>query len=303
MPSLSSYRKLAGIFALLVLSLASVGTRAIEVASSPEEMGMATWRLDQITQDLQKLVHDDIVPGAAFIVLRGGKYVYHGEVGYSDKETMTGFRTNSICRLLSMSKPVAAVAIMKLIEDGKLAMDDPLSKYLPEWKGGERGREGGREGGREVTTENMYCDFYGFIWEPWPSVTGISPDVWMHDNIFKPLGMVDTAFSVPMSKINRYSTSYSAMSNGRLQFIFRPRLDYVSYGPPNFKSLGGGIVSTAKDFARFGQMLLNGGTLDGVTILSSESVDTMWRNYLPASHLPMDLNGWASDVNTGTSLP
>ncbi|KAM3571775.1 hypothetical protein VYU27_006180, partial [Nannochloropsis oceanica] len=134
MPSLSSYRKLAGIFALLVLSLASVGTRAIEVASSPEEMGMATWRLDQITQDLQKLVHDDIVPGAAFIVLRGGKYVYHGEVGYSDKETMTGFRTNSICRLLSMSKPVAAVAIMKLIEDGKLAMDDPLSKYLPEWK-------------------------------------------------------------------------------------------------------------------------------------------------------------------------
>jgi len=65
-------------------------------------------------------------------------------VGYSDKETMTGFRTNSICRLLSMSKPVAAVAIMKLIEDGKLAMDDPLSKYLPEWKGGEGGREGGR---------------------------------------------------------------------------------------------------------------------------------------------------------------
>ena len=55
---------------------------------------------------------------------------------------MTGFRSNSICRLLSMSKPVAAVAIVKLVEEGKLALNDPVSMYLPEWKG----REGGREG-------------------------------------------------------------------------------------------------------------------------------------------------------------
>ncbi|EWM23503.1 beta-lactamase [Nannochloropsis gaditana] len=67
------------------------------------------------------------------------------------------------------------------------------------------------------------------------------------------------------------STSYTVMPSGRLQFIFRPRADFVSYSPPTFKSLGGGIVSTAKDFTRFGQMLLNGGTLDGVRILSPQS--------------------------------
>ncbi|EWM23504.1 Beta-lactamase/transpeptidase-like protein, partial [Nannochloropsis gaditana] len=129
-----------GVLVPLVLALLVACTHAMEVATSPEEMGMSSARLNQITQELQKLVDDGDLPGAAFMVTRGGKYVYHGEVGYADLETMTGFRSNTICRLLSMSKPVGAVAIMKLIEDKKLAFSDPLSKYLPEWAGAEGGR-------------------------------------------------------------------------------------------------------------------------------------------------------------------
>jgi CubicO group peptidase (beta-lactamase class C family) len=69
-------------------------------------------------------------------------------------------------------------------------------------------------------------------------------------NLFDPLNMVDTAFYVPRDKLSRYATSYTTTSSGRLQFVFRPRMDYVSFWAPNFISLGAGIVSTARDYAR-----------------------------------------------------
>jgi CubicO group peptidase (beta-lactamase class C family) len=110
-------------------------------------------------------------------------------------------------------------------------------------------------------------------------------------------------FYVPATKVNRFAAAYTMGPGGSLIPVLRPRIDpFMSYGPPDMIMTGGGMVSTAKDYARFVQMLLNGGSLDGVRVLERESVDLMWRNQLDASLLPMDLNGWKSDPQTGWGL-
>lgn len=68
--------------------------------------------------------------------------------------------------------------------------------------------------------------------------------------MFDPLKMVDTAFYVPSDKLGRYSTTYTKTANNPQQMLFRPRVDYVAYRKPTFTSLGAGIVSTARDYAR-----------------------------------------------------
>jgi CubicO group peptidase (beta-lactamase class C family) len=128
-------------------------------------------------------------------------------------------------------------------------------------------------------------------------------DVFLRQNVFMPLRMVDTDFFVPQAKFSRYMPAYSMNENGMLVPLIRPGWDLLQgYRTPSFVSGGAGIVSTALDYARFAQMLLNGGELDGQRVLKAESVDAMWRNVLPPSLLPINMNGWTSDPNTGWAL-
>ena len=108
----------------------------------------------------------------------------------------------------------------------------------------------------------------------------------LQTKIFKPLGMVDTGFSVPQTKVGRFSAIYRATEAGGLKFSGKPPLaiDNVSF----FPSGGGGLVSTAADYLRFCQMLLNGGELDGVRILKTETVELM---HYP--HQQYHREGWA----------
>ncbi|TFJ80083.1 hypothetical protein NSK_008641 [Nannochloropsis salina CCMP1776] len=131
-------------------------------------------------------------------------------------------------------------------------------------------------------------------------VTGQSPDIWLRQNLFEPLEMYDTDFYVPMDKIGRFAVAYTMTRSNILIPIIRPRMDPIqAFNPPPFISCGSGIVSTLHDYGRFTMMLMNGGVIDGKRILKSETVDMMWRNQLDLSLLPMDLNGWQSDMNTG----
>ncbi len=125
---------------------------------------------------------------------------------------------------------------------------------------------------------SVSMDIQGYIIE---KLTGKSLPEFMQERIFGPLGMKDTGFFVPKEKRGRFGTLYGPGPDGKLVMAGEasgPKADYVSM--PGAASGGGGLVSTASDYARFAQMLLNGGELDGIRILSPSSVELMTSNHL-----------------------
>lgn len=123
---------------------------------------------------------------------------------------------------------------------------------------------------------SLSVDVQGYIVE---KLSGQTLPEFMQQHIFVPLKMVDTAFHVPAEKLGRFAEFYLRDKEGK--FNKHPSDDYTK--PPVFASGGGGLVSTASDYMRFCQMLLNGGELDGQRILSPLSVKLMRTNALPAS--------------------
>jgi CubicO group peptidase (beta-lactamase class C family) len=118
-------------------------------------------------------------------------------------------------------------------------------------------------------------------------VSGIPFDEFLKRRIFEPLGMVDTDFYVPQEKIGRFAANYGPGEEGGLQVIDAPATS--SYAKPTAcPSGGGGLVSTAPDYLRFAQMLLNGGELDGVRLLGRKTVELMTTNHLPDGLHPFE---------------
>jgi len=113
----------------------------------------------------------------------------------------------------------------------------------------------------------------------------------LEERIFKPLGMVDTGFYVPQSKLNRFSAVYEPVAGGGIKVMDAPATsDFLK--PMRFPSGGGGLVSTAPDYLRFAQMLLNRGELDGTRLISPKTVELMTMNHIPASLLPLQIGEW-----------
>lgn len=122
----------------------------------------------------------------------------------------------------------------------------------------------------------------------------------LRTKIFKPLKMRDTAFYVPKEKLSRFATNYGPDSKGGLRVVDHPSTSKYRRAP-KFESGGGGLVSTAADYIRFCQMLLNGGELDGVRILKAETVKQMTRNQLPKAAYPIGF-GLAKRQGVGFGL-
>jgi CubicO group peptidase (beta-lactamase class C family) len=241
-----------------------------------------------------------------------------------------------------MTKPITGVALMTLYEHGHFQLDDPIHRFIPEWrdlKVAERQPDGSKRlvepqrpmsvrdalmhmtglgwgvegplvmdrfleamaivrGGPEGTLQTMIENLADkpLVFHPgthW--LYGLSTDVcgrlvevmsgrrfddYLRAEIFEPLQMRDTAFSVPDAEIGRFAASYGRRRDKTLKLLDDPeRSPYRR--PPSFLSGGGGLVSTTEDYLRFCRMLLNGGELDGVRILGRKTVELMSINHLP----------------------
>jgi CubicO group peptidase (beta-lactamase class C family) len=133
-------------------------------------------------------------------------------------------------------------------------------------------------------------------------VSGVAFDAYLEEQIFQPLGMTDTAFYVPPVKIDRFATNYSPGKDGTgLQVIDAPRSSRYTH-PGRIPSGGGGLVSTAGDYACFAQMLLNGGALDGVRLVSHKSVELMTMNHLPPGVHPFGSPSQGMGLGVGMAI-
>ena len=104
------------------------------VTATPEQVGMSAERLGRITTMLKKEIADGKLPGAVVMVARKGRIIYSDAIGFQDKGANTPMKLDSIFRIYSMTKPLASVAAMMLVEDGVIQLTDPISKFLPAFK-------------------------------------------------------------------------------------------------------------------------------------------------------------------------
>lgn len=128
-------------------------------------------------------------------------------------------------------------------------------------------------------------------------ISGTSLDNFLRQRVFEPLDMVDTGFHVPEDKVDRFADSFRPDGDGLAVGDAAVNSRYLR--PPAFFSGGGGLVSTARDYMRFLQMLLNGGELFGERLLSRESVTAMTRNQLPEAAYPISIGGDREGVGFG----
>lgn len=311
------------------------------------EAGFATDRLARIDQMMQRYVDQNQIAGAVGLVMRDGRIVYERAVGWADKEAGRRMTTDAIFRIASQSKAVTSTAIMILMEEGKLALEDPVSRYIPTFarttvtSQSDTGRVTvpakrpirirdllTHTAGISYGTDPIVAPLYAakglgpaagqgwytadknepicttmerlgtlpFVAQPGAAwvygyntdilgcvverASGIPLDQFIRTRITEPLGMKDTFFFIPPEKRQRLTAVYVADSTGRVHRAQNGPLgqgDYVE-GPRRNFSGGAGLLSTARDYARFLQMLLNGGELDGARILSPKTVDVMTSN-------------------------
>ena len=334
---------LAVLFFILVASI--VGAQTIPQATSPEEVGLSKERLDRIPAWLKDDVDKKVIPGAVVIVVRKGKTAYFEAFGYQDREKNVPMARNSIFRIASMTKPFTALAIMMLVEEGKIQLPIPVSGYLPEFKAMKVGVEKKDPAtgkvelvletpSREMTvqdllrhTSGLTYDFIGkslvkerykevkvsdtdqtnaeqvtklsqlplqyhpgTTWDYSMSysllarivevVSGLEFDTFIDQRIIKPLKLTDTAFWVEGAERQaRIAEPQVDPATGK-----RPPGVFDVTKRPKYRSGGGGMVSTAQDYARFCLMLLYGGTRDGVRLVSPKTIEHMTSNHVPPGY-------------------
>jgi CubicO group peptidase (beta-lactamase class C family) len=328
------------------------------------------------------------LPGLVSLVSRRGE-VHVDVIGTKSAGASDPMRRDTLFRISSMSKPVAAAAAMILVDEGKLKLDEPVDRLLPELANRRvlRRVDGPLDdtvpAERAITVRDLLTMRMGFgiiFGPPPPIVTAAeelklgafgppkpletpAPDEWMRrfatlplmhqpgqkwmyntgievlsvlvaraagkpldaflrERIFQPLGMNDTSFSVPESKLDRLATSYIARDPFHPDAGGFDLYDPVQGGQwsraPAFPSGAAGLVSTADDFLAFGRMMLGRGALGATRILSTASVDAMTTDQLTAEQKALsgfappdywDAHGWglglaivtAPDDLTGTS--
>jgi CubicO group peptidase (beta-lactamase class C family) len=327
-------------FVVSFVALAIAGCASgLRPAGSPESVGISSERLKDVAATFQAGVDKKEIPGAVILIARKGQIAYFEAFGYRDREASAPMTRDAIFRIASMTKPITSIAAMMLVEEGKLKLSDPVSRYLPEFRdvkvGVERKDPSGKvelaleKPQREMTvldlmrhTSGIVYDFTGkslvrnryaelklrdpsldnaqfvarlaqaplqhqpgAVWDYSFSTdvlgriievqSGKTLGQYFEERIFKPLGMIDTAFWVSdPGKQARIAQAQADEKTGK-----RPAMpDRTQKG---LESGGGALVSTASDYARFSQMLLNGGELDGVRLVSRKTIDEMTQNQLP----------------------
>jgi CubicO group peptidase (beta-lactamase class C family) len=317
-------------------------------AAAPEDVGMSKAKLDRIHTVLQQEIDNGKLPGTVVMVARKGKLVYTDAAGFQDKPEGKAMTPASVFRIYSMTKPLAAVGAMMLVEDGRMQLTDPVSKFLPAFKSqqvsvakpdGEFAKLAYTTvpADREMTVQDLFrhtaglaygeitanapvkaaytkaglynpqrdydaraltpAEFVerlaqaplahqpGTVWEyslamdllgrVVEAASGKRLADYLDERLFRPLKMGDTGFWLSADKMARLAQPFATdpTTGNAINLID------VS-APPGNDSAGAGAVSTASDYLRFGQMLLNGGKLDDARILSRTSVALMASDHL-----------------------
>ncbi len=309
--------------------------------AKPEDVGFSAERLGRIDGWLKSQVTSGRLAGLSVMIARQGKVAYFKCEGQRDQARGLPMEADTIVRIYSMTKPVTSVAAMMLFEEGKFLLDDPLSKYLPEFAGqrvmgaGGFGAGGMAPAERDITVHDLFTHTSGLTYhfmmatpvdalyrehkidfqvhegtlaelvtkaaklpllaqpgKAWnysistdvlgrlvEVISGQPFEVFVRERILKPLGMVDTDFHVHEGKADRFAACYVRMPDGTRQLL-DDSVKSRFLKPPTAPSGGGGLVSTAADYMRFCQMLLNKGTLGGVRLLGRKTVEYMTSNHL-----------------------
>jgi CubicO group peptidase (beta-lactamase class C family) len=276
--------------------------------------GMDPARLERIPARMREFVDRGTAAGVVTLVVRHGQVAALSAVGYKDLAEKTPMRADTIFQVMSMTKALTATAIMVLVEEGRLSLIDPVEKFLPSFHGqliGDRkpqrpiairdmmthtsgmGSWAGKKGDyvlwSRTLSENIdECAHSSLLFEPGTNwkysgcgfatlgrivevVSGQTFDGFLAERVLRPLGMVDTFFFPPDDKKSRIASFY-AMREGKL---VRDTDDEIYRRGAKDPAPEGGLYSTAIDMARFYQMLLNGGSLNGRRVLARASVEAM----------------------------
>jgi CubicO group peptidase (beta-lactamase class C family) len=314
-------------FVALTGSLVSSALTQAEQPSRPPERTAAKGFSDAgkaaLSRQLSNAVSRGDTPGVVALVVGPSNLLYEAAAGKLGAAHDAAMPMNAIFSIASMTKPVTSVAIMILFEEGKLKLDDPVSKYLPGFdnlqvitKFNEKDATyESRPAKRPMTIRHLLTHTSGIAygafspieyrlkqatkknewdlpllndpgdkWNYGPStvvlgtivekITGQSLEAYFQQCIFVPLGMVDTSYAVPLAKQSRVATEHGRV-NGLLQEQLPGPIPAVP--TPPFRG-DGGLYSTAQDYGKFMQMLLNGGHLGPAKILSESSVKMMGEN-------------------------
>jgi len=320
-------------------------------AAKPETVGLSSDRLERIATAVQHNIDDKRIAGAVTLVIRRGKVAWFKAQGMADREAAKAMPTDAMFRICSMTKPITSVAVMMLYEEGKFLLDDPVSKYLPEFKNSKvlvkpaSGATYTIPATKEITIRDLlrhtsgityqWNDDLGPMYEKADVASGLLPydgtigdsvkhlaalpllfnpgdrfeyslgvdvlgrlvevvsgkplDEFFRTRIFEPVGMKDTYFFPPDNKLDRLTTAYTYYPDKGLNrfpdtpiregnFVYSA--DYPSRGTKKLFSGGAGLVSTAMDYARFFQMMLDDGKVGNTRLLSRKSVELMTHDQL-----------------------
>lgn len=347
-----------------VVALGLVASGVLNFAQVPA--GLSQERLARLDRAMEAYVADNRLPGVVAFALRDGQVVVDRAYGWRDKEQRQPMRTDTIFRIASQTKAITSVAAMVLIEEGRLGLSDPVSRYIPAFArtsvvqraDGAISSVPARRAinvrdllthtaglsygtGREVAAQyeaNGLGPAAGYGWyfadkdepicatmerlaslpfaaqpgEAWvygyatdvlgcvvERASGMPLDEYLRATILGPLDMRDTHFFLPADKRDRLAVVYSSGADGRiLRAPDGPRGQghYVD-GPRRSFSGGAGLVSTARDYARFLEMIRQGGVLDGVRILAPRTVALLTTNQTGTLHSSNGL-GWSLAFET-----
>jgi CubicO group peptidase (beta-lactamase class C family) len=315
----------------------------------PEAVGLSSARLARLDQLMaSRYVDGGHLPGLITQVYRQGELVHTGIAGWMDIERGSPMREDAIFRIYSMTKPITAVALMMLVEEGLIGLDDPVHAYIPAWKNlgvyasgvatllanqpptflttptarpmkvvdlvthtsgltygflmrtsvdsayrRARVADFQTPGGLETMVEQLATlplefspgtawnysvsiDVMGYLVE---KLSGQRFGEFLRTRLFEPLGMTDTAFYCPEEKVDRFTSCYQPAPGGGLAVQDDGQKSTYAT-PPSLESGGGGLVSSARDYMRFCRMMVHGGVLDGVRILSPKTVALFSLNHL-----------------------
>jgi CubicO group peptidase (beta-lactamase class C family) len=334
------------------LLAAALTASAQELSTAkPESVGLSSERLERIAITVQRAIDEKRIAGAVTLVARRGHIAWLKAQGMQDREASKPMPTDAIFRICSMSKAITSLAVMMLYEEGNFLLDDPVSKYIPEFKNPKvlvkpaAGPTYTIPATREITIRNLLTHTSGitYTWngdlgytykyakvaegllqydgtiqdsvkhlaklpllfnpgERFEYSLGVdvlgylvevisrrSFDEFLRTRVFEPLGMRDTYFYVPDDKVNRLATAYTWYpGKGLNRFPDTPIMegpfsysaDYPTRGPKKLYSGGAGLCSTAEDYARFCQLMLNGGKLGNTRLLSRKTVELMTHDQL-----------------------